>query len=77
LAWDGEFLKVREDLEVGGAGHHVREGAKMAMICPTPTAQSLTTFENISSHVRGSAQNKKSMSTSLIDILMFQVGTAN
>ena len=36
LAWDGEFLRVRGDLREGGAGHHVREGAEMAMILPSP-----------------------------------------
>ena len=36
LARDGEFMRVRGDLEVGGAGHHVREGAEMAMILPSP-----------------------------------------
>ena len=37
LAWDGEFLRVRGDLEVGRAGHHVREGAEMAMILTSPS----------------------------------------
>jgi len=36
LAWDGEFLRIRGDLREGGAGHHVREGAEMAMILASP-----------------------------------------
>ena len=37
MALDGEFLRVRGDLQVGRAGHHVREGAEMAMIFPSPS----------------------------------------
>ena len=36
MAWDGEILRVRGDLREGRAGHHVREGAEMAMIFPRP-----------------------------------------
>ena len=32
LIQDGEFLRVRGDLEEGGAGHHVREGADCVII---------------------------------------------
>ena len=52
MAWDGEFVRVRGDLEEGDAGHHVREGAEMAMIILAPSLDKLVINEiiNLSRH---------------------------